>query len=171
MPSRIDLTGRRFGKLRVIGSDGYRRRKAWWRCQCDCGGSICTFAYALTNGEKYSCGCVSTRRIDLAGQLFGRLLVLGFEGYRKKRSWWKCLCEACGRTTAKTTMALRSGIKSCGCLSASASREAHSKTWAAHEITLLGLVPDRAIAGGTHRTWAVQNLRRSMGSPLIVHIA
>ena len=33
----VDLTGQRFGKLRVIGRVGRRHLDATWHCLCDCG--------------------------------------------------------------------------------------------------------------------------------------
>lgn len=54
-------------------------------------------------------------KIDLTGQVFGRLKVLE-EVPNKKRITWKCICE-CGNYTEVASCHLRSGkIKSCGCL-------------------------------------------------------
>jgi hypothetical protein len=58
---KLDLTGRRFGKLRVIGeSEGRRRGNICWRVQCDCGSpeKVVTGA-ALVRETKptRACGC------------------------------------------------------------------------------------------------------------------
>lgn len=40
MPSKLDLTGHRYGTLTVIGYAGMsegRRKRSMWRCVCDCG--------------------------------------------------------------------------------------------------------------------------------------
>lgn len=69
--------------------------------------------------------------IDLTGQRFGRLTVIGrgtsyvypetFSSKRKKRNKvtrWICRCD-CGKTKEITSPALRKGrAKSCGCLAA-----------------------------------------------------
>jgi hypothetical protein len=57
-------------------------------------------------------------RLNLAGQRFGRLLVLKFAGLnRHGSSLWTCICD-CGRSTAAIVGSdLRRGMhKSCGCL-------------------------------------------------------
>lgn len=54
--------------------------------------------------------------LDLEGEHFGRLIVLGFIGRRHQRYAWLCQCE-CGKTSVVTTTHLRSGhTQSCGCL-------------------------------------------------------
>jgi hypothetical protein len=60
---------------------------------------------------------VESRRMDLTGQRFGRLLVIRFAGLSKQeQSRWECLCD-CGKTTIVGIGALRGGyIQSCGCL-------------------------------------------------------
>jgi hypothetical protein len=62
--------------------------------------------------------------IDLTGQTYGRLAVLGYAGVRgrhdgggKKYSYWYCQC-VCGTATRVQLGQLRSGkTRSCGCLS------------------------------------------------------
>lgn len=54
-------------------------------------------------------------RIDIAGQRFGRLLVIGPVG-AGARMKWACKCD-CGNTMETRSRSLRSGeTKSCGCL-------------------------------------------------------
>jgi len=65
--------------------------------------------------------------IDLTGQVFGRLLVMGRNLSVIKRTTWICLCE-CGNKTSVFGPDLKQGrIKSCGCYSAdmSATRFTH----------------------------------------------
>lgn len=57
-------------------------------------------------------------KIDLTGNVFGRLTVLGDDGTRNKNSnvLWLCSCE-CGNTTHVRADHLKNGrTKSCGCL-------------------------------------------------------
>ena len=55
--------------------------------------------------------------IDLTGQKFGRLTVIGFSHSNKHRmSYWLCECE-CGNTKTINSSSLKCGsIKSCRCL-------------------------------------------------------
>jgi hypothetical protein len=58
-----------------------------------------------------------TMRLDLHGQVFGRLVALSPVGKDKSRNTiWLCRCS-CGRRTKAITAALRNGSrKSCGCI-------------------------------------------------------
>lgn len=62
----------------------------------------------------------SRKKLDLTGQRFGKLTVLGPAENIGRRTAWLCRCD-CGRETIVKTYRLRSGhTSSCGC---SASRE------------------------------------------------
>lgn len=86
---KVDLTGQRFGILTVVSETTSRKvgkRKGdlerVWVCRCDCGNEIAVDQQRLRGKTKSHCGCnpVSIkdlhRRINLAGQRFGRLTVL-----------------------------------------------------------------------------------------------
>lgn len=54
-------------------------------------------------------------RIDLTGQRFGRLTVLGYHDKHNNMTRWKCLCD-CGNETIVYGNNLRRGYtRSCGC--------------------------------------------------------
>lgn len=54
--------------------------------------------------------------IDLTGQDFNRLTVVGYSGRKKKQPSWYCRCN-CGNITSVQAGCLKNGkIKSCGCL-------------------------------------------------------
>lgn len=62
-----------------------------------------------------------SKRVDLTGQVFGKLTVLGRgEDYVSPSGShllrWKCLCE-CGNEINATTSQLKRGLSSCGCVS------------------------------------------------------
>lgn len=58
----------------------------------------------------------SRKKLDLTGQKFGKLTVLGPAENIGSRTAWRCQCD-CGRETVVKTGHLRSGhTKSCGCL-------------------------------------------------------
>lgn len=58
--SRVkDLTGKRYGRLQVIGVDDTRNtRKTFWYCQCDCGNIKSIRSDILQSGNTRSCGCL-----------------------------------------------------------------------------------------------------------------
>lgn len=61
---------------------------------------------------------MSSRRIDLTGERFGRLHVQGYAGYNSKSrlGMWACVCD-CGSTKLVEGKRLREGnTTSCGCV-------------------------------------------------------
>ena len=70
---------------------------------------------------------MSRELIDLTGQRFGRLTVLGRDGTKKycfdTTPTWRCRCD-CGKECIVLGRNLRSGAtRSCGCLRVEVSRE------------------------------------------------
>jgi len=119
-----DLTGKRFGKLVVVGPTAQRKgTNVVWKCICDCGNTTFASTNALTNGNKRSCGCLSKKYLaenlirDLTGQRFGRLVALKPTEERKNGYVvWECKCD-CGNNAYVPTSLLTSGnTSSCGCL-------------------------------------------------------
>lgn len=53
-----DLTGRRFGRLTVLGYEGSRNGRTLWRCRCDCGRETIVLRPNLISGATKSCGCL-----------------------------------------------------------------------------------------------------------------
>ena len=53
-----DLTGKRFGRLTVIGIDDRGDRKTYYNCQCDCGNVKSVRSDSLISGAIRSCGCM-----------------------------------------------------------------------------------------------------------------
>lgn len=59
---KIDLTGRKFGKLTVLGDSGDRQHEAiMWLCKCDCGTIKKVNGNFLKTGRISSCGCIKSR--------------------------------------------------------------------------------------------------------------
>ncbi len=54
---RLDLKGKRFGRLTVIEPYEYRPGGWMWKCICDCGKNTIAYGSKLTHGKKKSCGC------------------------------------------------------------------------------------------------------------------
>ena len=57
-----DLTGKKFGKLEVIGVHDTGSRKTYYVCQCDCGNVKVVRADSLISGATKSCGCIKKER-------------------------------------------------------------------------------------------------------------
>lgn len=56
---KSDLTGKRFGRLTVLGVDGKDKHNNYlWKCRCDCGEITHATRTCLKNGHKRSCGCL-----------------------------------------------------------------------------------------------------------------
>lgn len=54
----LELSGKRFGRLTVLGyshnCDGF----TYWNCLCDCGNEVVVRGVRLTHGTTQSCGCL-----------------------------------------------------------------------------------------------------------------
>lgn len=62
-PRRLDLTGKRFGRLVVLKMDHINRhQQSMWKCRCDCGETIVTSGSTLKGGRSRSCGCFKADR-------------------------------------------------------------------------------------------------------------
>lgn len=59
MPKLVDLTGKQFGRLTVLGQRKPGVGRQWrWLCQCDCGKIIWVIGQAIRTGHTKSCGCL-----------------------------------------------------------------------------------------------------------------
>lgn len=55
---REDLTGKKFGKLTVMGFDGVaKNRQCKWLCRCECGQVVSIYASNLKRNHTKSCEC------------------------------------------------------------------------------------------------------------------
>jgi 5-methylcytosine-specific restriction endonuclease McrA len=61
----VDLVGRKFGRLTVVGLD-VGAKPLRWICQCDCGEVKSVDGHGLKRGRVVSCGCV---RREQAGEM------------------------------------------------------------------------------------------------------
>ena len=118
MTTKVDLTGKRFGKWTVLGDIGKRTSSGtvMWNCLCDCGEQKDVSGHSLRRGKSTSCGCSKIR--NLVGLRFGKLVVVSKNGENNKygRVVWNCICD-CGNQSDVTGNDLANGdTKSCGCL-------------------------------------------------------
>lgn len=67
MGKKIDLTGKRYGKLVVIKEDGKDKyNKIMWLCKCDCGNIARVLGNNLRLGKTKSCGCLQRETVSKA---------------------------------------------------------------------------------------------------------
>ena len=119
---RVNLKGKRFGKLTVIDFSRVKDGRIYWKCKCDCGNECEAQTQLLKDGRTKSCGCLihapSKTRKDHCGERFGILTAIErLPNYKNKRTYYRCLCD-CGEEKIISGSSLVSGnTKSCGCIS------------------------------------------------------
>lgn len=119
MSARINLIGRRFGNLTVIGEgEPDKRGQPRWLCQCDCGNTNNVSTTLLKRGHSKSCGCLRHKTpptfIDRTGKRYGRLIAIRLLGYKLHNAIWECICD-CGKTVNVYGSKLGRETWSCGC--------------------------------------------------------
>lgn len=67
---RVDLVGRRFGRLVVLKRDGNVGTRSRWLCRCDCGSVVLAGSGSLLSDWKKSCGCLQ-REANIARSVHG----------------------------------------------------------------------------------------------------
>lgn len=67
----IDLEGRKFTKLTVLGFAGTRNQRAQWWCECQCGNVLMRQGKLLLNGHQRSCGCLGRETTILLNTTHG----------------------------------------------------------------------------------------------------
>lgn len=94
MSKRIDLQGKRFGRLLVVSreqnsSNGHAR----WKCVCDCGNEKVVSSDSLRSGRTISCGCYNTERFIKEN----RQVTHGLRKHKLYGVWRsmkeRCVCE------------------------------------------------------------------------------
>ena len=122
MGKKVDLIGRKYGKLTVIEEMPERNKqgKILYKCMCECGNECIVKAINLTIGKTKSCGCStyisSIKDEDFIGKQFGEYTVIKFGGINEKhiRMYW-CRCS-CGNEVLVNSYNLKNGRSTnCGC--------------------------------------------------------
>lgn len=63
----LDLTGKKYVRLLVVGFIERKDRHCIWKCSCDCGNIINVRANNILNGTTTSCGCLFKEKITKHG--------------------------------------------------------------------------------------------------------
>lgn len=131
MGKLVDLTGRKYGNLTVIGISGKDKAgHTLWNCKCSCGKDVVVSGTHLKSGHTKSCGCLIKKKskevhfIDLTGKRFGRLVAISNTSKDKFGGWkWLCKCD-CGKEKEIRGVSLISGnTRSCGCFAKEIAKE------------------------------------------------
>ena len=108
VPTRIDLTGRRFGRLEVKSYAGLSGSKAYWDCRCSCGALTRVAGQLLRGGKSTSCGCYRAELMSATKRTHGMTGTPEYNAYSAMLG--RCLNE----NNHKFEHYGGRGIKSCG---------------------------------------------------------
>lgn len=100
MSKRIDLYGKRFGRLTVMNREkNSNNGHARWKCKCDCGKEVIVSSSDLRSGKQISCGCYNYERFLKEQRQIKH-------GLRKHKLYgvWRSMKERC---TLKTHVAYK----------------------------------------------------------------
>lgn len=125
MRPKISLIGNTYWRLTVVSESKIKTsdNKIRYNCICICGNTKTVSRANLKSGDSKSCGCLLkevkeyqfNNNIDILGNRYGRLVVLGKKFIGKKK-YWECKCD-CGVIKNILETSLRQGgSKSCGCI-------------------------------------------------------
>lgn len=131
MPKKVDLLGKKIGKLLVVEKLGKRPNRGGqeWLCHCDCGRDdyVATTNSLNKKVGVRSCGCYSKEirlknlnsqeKEDLTGKKIGRLLIVKEVASAEPGRHWLCKCD-CGNeeyVTSTSHLNRECEVKSCGC--------------------------------------------------------
>lgn len=116
-----DMTGERFGLLKVIERAPSRRKgRAAWLCECECGKRCVVTGKDLQEKKTQSCGCLRRKSAairDLTGQYFG---LLKAKCPTDKRDYkgsviWHCECRCGNSKEVSSDKLLGDNTVSCCC--------------------------------------------------------
>lgn len=105
---KLDLTGKRYGKLTVLAPAQAIGNRTAWLCRCDCGNQTVAKTCHLRNGHVISCGCAAAggigRRLHYVDGTCVEMLragtirsnnksgVPGVDWRREKHCWRASIC-------------------------------------------------------------------------------
>ena len=60
----VDITGRDFNMLHVVGLDHCENRRSYWLCRCECGNTVVLRKshFAYRGSKQVSCGCYRNKK-------------------------------------------------------------------------------------------------------------
>lgn len=109
-----DLTGKKFGKLLVVGKAGVNKyRNCTWNCLCECGNETVVSGGNLIRGNTTSCGCNKIN--DLVGKRYGKILVVErLNATTHGDTLYRCKCDCGNEVIARQSNLVKRHNLSCG---------------------------------------------------------
>jgi hypothetical protein len=164
---RLQLIGKRFGKLSVIAEAGIEEYSGgtMFLCECECGNKKILKGGDLTAGRRKSCGkCprinVHKKNLEMIGKTFNNLTVIGVS--KTESGVGLCLCT-CGNAVNLHLMEVRSGkIVSCGCVENRIKTKKSNKSSAKH---LYGLYKVQANKRGLSFSLSIEEFEELIQQP------
>lgn len=93
-----DLSGRRFGRLSVIGKADVKKQHSYghsmWVCVCDCGKETIVYGSSLLQGKTKSCGCYQIDTVRKSNSTHG-------ESHSRLHRIWSGMKERCCNVNAE----------------------------------------------------------------------
>lgn len=71
MPKRIEISGKKYGRLTVRGDGPRKGARRTVVCVCDCGKIVTTDPRSLLSGDTKSCGCYQREAVSLSSSMRG----------------------------------------------------------------------------------------------------
>lgn len=92
-PNTIDITGKIFGRIKVIGPTNKRAngRDVYWLCECSCGKQKEIIGYSIRSGNTQSCGCLRLERVTKKNgeSIINRLYKYYTDSAKKRNIDWE----------------------------------------------------------------------------------
>lgn len=88
----MDLIGRKYGNLEVIGEAPTKGSNTYWVCRCTCGTVKEVSASNLLQGKTKSCGCLKYIRTPKGANSKAKC---PYPSYGCKKSWSGLCCSMC----------------------------------------------------------------------------
>lgn len=95
----IDLTGKRFGRLTVLGRADKPGHMVYWNCVCDCGKSHIAAGAYLKDGRIKSCGCLHNEKSAIRAK---KQFTKHAESGSRLHRIWKSMRTRCNNKNAKS---------------------------------------------------------------------
>lgn len=91
MAKRINLIGKQFGRLQVVGIAENKGKNTAWTCMCECGVVKSYLTYNLTSGKSQSCGCARVESMSKKFTTHGKSKTRLYQIYKGMKQ--RCLNE------------------------------------------------------------------------------
>ena len=111
MSKFIDITGQKFGRLKVIriaGKDKHNKYK--WLCACECGNTKTILGNSLRDGMTKSCGCLVEERMATMGR---KSKIHGMINGAEYKSWQSMKARCLNKNNPKYKIYGGRGITIC----------------------------------------------------------